>query len=374
MTVTASPLGLPVHEATTAEERDQIWRFRHGVYVQELGRKLGRDAVEEAWVHDPEDDQPYTIHFYAQDDQGISGVVRLRHWKPGQVPEKDFELFSMERFPGIENLTTGEVGRLMVRPDERNTLVLGSLLATAYEIGAGRLDCDLAFLNCAPGLVRLYRRLGARPYDGRLVPTPDGIEVPMVIVMSDLATFEQAGSFLLPIARQRFGPDGKPPLDVGRFRHLFEVRGMPVDIEPGIVRKLFEEQEMHEGRNFFDALSPETLDKLSSEDLVLSIPAGALLFEMGLAQRELFVVVDGLFEVLDGDRRRFLLHQDDVIGEMAFFSTAGRRTASVRAVVDSRVVVLRHRFVEKLRRRDPACAAELLFELARVLADRAAST
>jgi CRP-like cAMP-binding protein len=59
-----------------------------------------------------------------------------------------------------------------------------------------------------------------------------------------------------------------------------------------------------------------------------------------------------------------------VIGETAFFSTAGRRTASVRAASDGRVVVLRRGDVDRMRQTDPACAAELLFELARVQADR----
>jgi len=105
--------------------------------------------------------------------------------------------------------------------------------------------------------------------------------------------------------------------------------------------------------------------------MLLSVPAGELLAAKGLTQRELFVIADGVFEVVDGDRRLRLLGEGDVIGETAFFSTAGRRTASVSAVSDGRVVVLRRADVDRMRQTDPVCAAELLFELARVQADRA---
>jgi CRP-like cAMP-binding protein len=60
----------------------------------------------------------------------------------------------------------------------------------------------------------------------------------------------------------------------------------------------------------------------------------------------------------------------DVIGEIGFFGSPGRRTASVTAASDGQVLVLRRHFVDELMKSDPACAAEVLFGLARVLADR----
>jgi predicted GNAT family N-acyltransferase len=362
----------PVYEATTAGELEQLWEFRHRVYVEELGRELGRDDGDRSWVHDTEDDQSYTLHLFTRDDDGVTGVLRIRHWQPGAVPARDFDVFTMERFPEIERLTTAELGRLMVRKSERGRLLLASLLSAAYELGCGRLGVDLAFLNCATGLVRHYRRLGARPYNGRLVATPDGIEIPMVIVLSDLAAFEQAGSFLLPIAERFFGPGGRPTLDVPRFAHLFEAKAMPFELDPSEAWRRFEER-LPAGRtaSFVEALSRETKERLSSEGMLLSVPAGELLTAKGLTQRELFVIADGVFEVVDGDRRLRLLGEGDVIGETAFFSSAGRRTASVRAASDGRVVVLRRGDVDRMRQTDPACAAELLFELARVQADRA---
>jgi anti-sigma factor RsiW len=42
----------------------------------------------------------------------------------------------------------------------------------------------------------------------------------------------------------------------------------------------------------------------------------------------------------------------------------------VTAASDGQVLALRRHFVDELMKTDPACAAEILFGLARVLADR----
>jgi CRP-like cAMP-binding protein len=49
---------------------------------------------------------------------------------------------------------------------------------------------------------------------------------------------------------------------------------------------------------------------------------------------------------------------------------AVRRIASVTAASDGQVLVLRRRFVDELMESDPACTADVLFGLTRVLADR----
>ena len=95
----------------------------------------------------------------------------------------------------------------------------------------------------------------------------------------------------------------------------------------------------------------------------MNVPAGQLLTEKGLTQREIFVILDGAFEVHDGDRRIAVLGPGEVIGEVGFFGTSGRRMASVTAASDGQVLVaapsVRRRADEKrsgLRRRGPVRA------------------
>ena len=98
---------VPVHIAETEAERDAIFAFRYSVYAEELGRKLGNADHGRGHVRDPEDDQAYTTLLYTEDEDGrVTGTSRIRHWDPGQVPDKDWAAFSMELFDGIERLTT----------------------------------------------------------------------------------------------------------------------------------------------------------------------------------------------------------------------------------------------------------------------------
>jgi CRP/FNR family cyclic AMP-dependent transcriptional regulator len=119
-----------------------------------------------------------------------------------------------------------------------------------------------------------------------------------------------------------------------------------------------------------DALSEETVRRFSEQGFLMKVPAGELLTEKGLAQQEIFLILDGTFEVHDGDRRLRVIGRGEVIGEVGFFGTSGRRSASVSAATEGQVLVLRRHFLDELRDSEPQIAAEILFELARALADR----
>jgi CRP-like cAMP-binding protein len=359
-----------VRFATTDAEREAIYRFRYSVYAAELGRKIGQPDHAEGRLHDDEDDQPYTVLLYTADDGGeVTGTLRLRCWGPGEVPEKDWQAFSMERVPGLEQLSTADLGRLMVRPGERGGLTLLALALAAYEDLATR-GTDVAFANCATGLLRHYRLIGLRPYDGRLVPTPDGVEVPICVVLSDLAYLEQVGSFLVAEVPKHFGPGLREPLDISAWAHLFDAESLPAQTDPERVRERMAALASDSGPGLLESLSPSTIEKLKGAGFLLRVDEGDLLTEKGLGQREMFLVIDGLFEVFDGDRILALVGPGEPIGELAFFRSSGRRTASVRARTAGQVLVLRRRFIDELREEDPACAAEILFALARALADR----
>jgi hypothetical protein len=363
----------PVYTAETETEREAVFSFRYTVYAEELGRKLGNADPGRRRVHDEEDDKPYTILLYTADGAGqLTGTVRLRRWEPGQVPAKDWQAFSMDRFDGLREMSTSEIGRLMIEPGHRGQLGLVSMVCAIYQLYAGELPVDAAFINCAAGLVRHYRLLGFRTYAGRLVPTADGIEVPLVQIPSDRAYLEQAGSFVAPFASVFYGPGKRPPVDVGRWARLLDADSAPVRFDPAAVWERVDRLRQAEAErpSMLEALSEDTVRKLSDKGFLMDIPAGQLLTEKGLTQREIFVILDGAFEVHDGDRRIALLGPGEVIGEVGFFGTSGRRMASVTAASDGQVLALRRRFVDELMRSDPACAAEVLFGLARVLADR----
>ena len=363
----------PVYIAETETEREAVFSFRYSVYGAELGRKLGNADRGRQRVHDEEDDKPYTTLLYTDDGAGqLTGTTRIRRWEPGQVPAKDWEAFSMERFEGLRDMPISEVGRLMIERGHRGQLGLVSMSCALYQLCAGELATDAAFINCAAGLVRHYRLLGFRTYAGKMVPTADGIEVPLVLIPSDRAFLEQAGSFVAPFTDPLYGPGKRAPVDIERWAKLFDADSAPVRFDSAAVwdRVSRLRQAESDRPSMLESLSEDTVRKLSDKGFLMNVPAGQLLTEKGLTQREIFVILDGAFEVHDGDRRIAVLGPGEVIGEVGFFGTSGRRMASVTAASDGQVLALRRRFVDELMKSDPACAAEILFGLARVLADR----
>ena len=365
----------PVYIAETEAEREAVFSFRYSVYAAELGRKLGQPDHGRQRVHDEEDDQPYTTLLYTDDGAGrVTGTIRMRRWEPGHVPAKDWEAFSMERFDGLAELPTAEIGRLMIEPGHRGQLGLVSMACTVYQLYAGELAADVGFINCATGLVRHYRLLGFRTYASRPVPTADGIEVPLVLIPSDRAYLDQVGSFVAPFTDifYGYGPGQRAPVDVGRWARVLDADSAPVRFDPAAVWERVDSARQAESDHpsMLESLSEDTVRKLTGQGFLMNVPAGHLLTEKGLSQRELFVILDGVFEVHDGDRRLCLMGQGEVIGEIGFFRSSGRRAASVTAASDGQVLVLRRHFIDGLIKSDPACAAEVLFALARVLADR----
>ena len=66
------------------------------------------------------------------------------------------------------------------------------------------------------------------------------------------------------------------------------------------------------------------------------------------------------------------LGSGEVFGEMAFFRDEGKRSASVSAVRPSRIVTLRRKWMDDFGESNPQGARAILFNLAKVMAERAA--
>jgi CRP-like cAMP-binding protein len=262
---------------------------------------------------------------------------------------------------------------MMIRRSLRGRLVLPSLLAGGYEFLVGEKGADLAFLDCVPRIVRHYRQLGARPYGGRLIDLGYSPGIPLVIVLSDYAHLKRSGSIVAPLVKKYFGPGKRPPLDLAPYRHLFESETVPVEFDPEKVWEALQDRLLASEESiptFVDALSPGALFHLSESGYLLDVKAGDLITRAGIGQREMFVILEGACEVAGAAERIALLEKGDLFGEIAFFSEAGERTATVRALSDSKLLVLRQKFLDELTTNDPEAACQILLNVSRIMAER----
>jgi CRP-like cAMP-binding protein len=365
-----------VRVAETAREREAVYRFRYKVYIEELHYNYPADH-ERKWLKQPEDERPETTLLYTGSEDEVTSSVRVRAWKPGQVPPDVFQAISLDRFPGIERLTVTHIGRMMIRRTLRGKLVLPSLLAGGYEFLVGQKGADLAFLDCVPGIVRHYRQLGARPYGGRLLDLGYSPGIPLVIVLSDYPHLKRSGSIVAPLVKKYFGPGKRPPLDLAPLQHLFESDAVPVEFDSQKVWEALQERLLASDERvptFVDALPDSTLRRLAAAGYLLHLEAGHLITREGIGQREMFVILEGVCEVESAGRRVALLEQGDLFGEIAFFSQAGERTATVRALTACRLLVLRQKFLDELAGGDPEAAYRVLLNVSRIMAERMAVT
>lgn len=347
---------------TSLELRDVVARVHH---LEQLPDKK--------IVKDDDDDVPFARHVYAGEIDDIKGSTRLMIWGPGEVPKNWFDEYNMDLFPNISELATSEIGRLCVRSNLRGKLVVPSIVSFIYDYMAGEQGTDLNFSVCRPTLLKYYRKLGARPYGARLHPMEFGLAIPLVYVMSDYDYFDSVDAITTSNVKKHFGRGKRPPLDMTPFEHLFAADNRQIEISSGRVLQELEDRLSEAGDEapkWMGALPPKVLEMLAQAGFLLDVKPGDVIIQEGMAERELYVIIDGSAEVLQNDKQLTVLGPGAVMGEMAFFREAGLRTATVRAVEPTRVLVLRYKFLQELKKKDPDAAFSILFHLGQSLADR----
>lgn len=105
-----------------------------------------------------------------------------------------------------------------------------------------------------------------------------------------------------------------------------------------------------------------------------SFRSGDAVVTAGALDRSLYLIIDGLLEVLvshgrRGYRRVATIGAGSVIGELSFFD-GGARSALVRAVTPAELAELSPAEFDAFAVASPALARQLLFDLGRILAKR----
>jgi CRP/FNR family transcriptional regulator, cyclic AMP receptor protein len=110
--------------------------------------------------------------------------------------------------------------------------------------------------------------------------------------------------------------------------------------------------------DLFSSLSKRELEQLARGTDEVSVPAGRELATEGRFAHEFFVIVDGTAEVRKDGQRIAELGPGDFFGEIALLET-DRRTASVVAVSDMRVIVMFEREFKQMEHDIPDVAARI---------------
>ena len=237
--------------------------------------------------------------------------------------------------------------RFMTRPSHRDSDLPARMLDAMFEFA---LDNDVRLLvaDCRPHLINNYLRLGFRTYAKTYNDPTVGMLAPLIFVIDDVAHLERIKSRLAPLFRAK-RPGGRRR-DRSRRSLALLPQATPVRLlsnpagSPdwmGLQDTLVEDEV-----SIFHGMEPEEVARLIEMSPVISCASGDRIVGQDLAERSVFVVLDGAVEVMRDGKSVALMTRGAVFGEIAFLLGIDR-TADVVAVGDTKVIALRERALER---------------------------
>lgn len=253
------------------------------------------------------------------------------------------------------------LSRLAVAPQPRNESVVLLLMIAAAERGADR-QVEVALCDCQPHLLDFYLRVGFRTYAPAFEHNEGGVVIPLVLLGDDLEHLRAVRSPVYPTLER----GGRPRPSLNALRDVIE-NGHDIGIQT---------RWRDFGRLYADQLAQSRLlagldeaerARLLEHGMVLTVMPGQRLIVEAQPTRTLFLVLDGLLEVIRDSRVMGLASAGDVVGEVAALLDIPR-TATVTAREPSSALAISDRVVRRILESDPTLGAKLALNLAREIA------
>ncbi|MCK6570866.1 GNAT family N-acetyltransferase [Myxococcota bacterium] len=369
-------MGISIHTASTAAERERIFAFRYAVHAVELG-KGGRGVDHDRRrLTDEADDAPGAVLLYAEDDDRLVGTIRVNFGGPEGLPEslrRTYGTHPLEDALGASRLSV--TSRFMVDPAYRGRTLASLLVLRLYGLGLER-GTLADFCMCEVPLLRLYYRLGYREYRDALRPDGIGLRVPLILTLQDrqhLARVESPFTHFLPEAVDDRGRTaGHAERCYGAFRpNTPLLQGDLRTLWAGLADALT--RSVRPRPTLLDGFGAAELDAVFARGAPLHFH-GRELVQPGQERRTgLGVILSGSVGVglPTGDGHHFLeiLRPGDVFGESSP-APAGGRVTDLVALEPTRAVMLPPDLLERLERDAPALAFRLAHNLVTVLRQR----
>ncbi|MCS6898831.1 MAG: cyclic nucleotide-binding domain-containing protein [Myxococcales bacterium] len=360
---------ITVREATTDAERAAIFRLRYEIYVEELGIDARGVDHEQRQLVDPRDRTGRLLGAYEGDR--LIGTIRLDPASRGGFDQGFHDTYLTASFRRFWEDRWGYVGRLMVAPGSRGGPALQALVMAHYEMALA-MGLQLEFLHAAPGLVQLYERLGCRRYAPNFLDPELGYRVPMVLLLGDEARFLQVRSpfaaLLAKYPHARLSSE-----DLEWFQNCFgSMATSEFLLEDDAFWDFLADRLATGGLARSPLLagltSQQALDVIEAS-VVIHFKAGDHVLRAGDAGKEMFLLLSGVVEVRHPVGTLARLDAGQVFGEIGFIANM-RRTADVFGVEDGELLILTQQRLRTLMAHQPAVAARVLLNLARMLCER----
>jgi len=353
--------------AETEADHEAIYRLRYDIYVEEMGYAF--PGVDHRGRRLAEPLSRPTRLLMAEEAGALVGTLQFNWGSECAFTDDERRIYQLSdfiAFVGDESTMIGS--RFMTRPDHRDTDLPARMLDRMFEFALDN-EVRLLFGDCRPHLINNYLRLGFRNYAKTYNDPIAGMLAPLVFVIDDVAHLERIKSRLLPLFKAK--RPGEPDLVTSKILALLP-QATPVRLlsNPagsadwtGLQSTLADEAEGHV--SIFQGLEPQEIARLIEMSPIINCAPGDRIVGQDLAERSVFVVLEGAVEVMRDGRSVALMTRGAVFGEIAFLLGIDR-TADVVAVGETRVIALRERALNDLIASESRLAARFLLNLARI--------
>ena len=374
--------GTTILLAVSEAERQEVYRFRYAVYVEEMG-KSPPDANHERRVLMDRFDATASLYVLRDGEGALVGTLRINHLAALESAQEALRPIPLEPLleqAPLKNLSY--TSRLMLRADWRGG---SSLALLCNRIFADSLEEGIRFDLCHahPGLIELYEQLGYRRFCAGITLPGVGYQVPMLLALRDRAHLRRCRSPLMRnpalarVLESEDNAEGDRLWLAQQSQRYWGLNHRLVDPDHFWALAGDALRQPAQGLPLLQGLSDEQSRRLLKTGTVMQCLAGDRIVSQGESRQELFVVMEGFAEISREEQGQRLglavLKPGDVFGEMGFLGRS-QRSADVVAATDMRVLVLTQAFLNKALRTQPEAMALVLRNLALMLSDRLSST
>ncbi len=363
-----------IQHAQHPSDREQVYRFRYRVLVEELQQVIPSADHKRRLIRDDLDESARLMVALDEQSGAIVGTIRSNFGRDRLLPIALVNELSLG--PMVENLDHARISHtsgFVVDPAFRGETIASTLITRLYSVSLAK-QVLVDTIACEPSLSSSCAQLGYRPY-ADAIQRPGGKEprLPLALVL-------RQGSYLAkvksPLARVTYLPDGSGEKTAQRLAALYP---------------LFQDQEVvpQKPDSFWAGLAhvnapaaPPSLfqgiDAAAIEPFLADLP----ILRLGTDQSLDEVVDDptGMGMVLSGrlgltvgqEPRPFfvsVLRPGEVFGQMAGFAATGRDPTLV-ALEDVEIRLLPPDLPDRLAQRAPVFAKKLRANLAAILVAR----
>ena len=192
-------MGVEFFRAQSEHDREEVFRFRYTVYVEELGRYRRSADHQGGRLVEPED--AHSVIYGARDDGRMVGTARLTFGADGFSPRQidQYSLGPLLADVPAELMAVGE--RLMVAPHLRGSTLTAELRDLEREDVSAR-GVRLIFGCCEPHLLSMNLSAGARTYAEHNINSEEaGYLIPLVWFEGDSEDLAAAPSIQQALGR-----------------------------------------------------------------------------------------------------------------------------------------------------------------------------